>query len=139
MFLGAALLGVGTLVFFELGPVAVTAGAEGPMSRLFSDMGTTGGVIFLVLSLAYLVLAIEIFRLVYWARLASIAFIALGVFFAVFGVVISFPRPDMLVFGWQLFVIAVDIGILAYLTRPHVREVFAAHVRDHRAHAEARV
>ncbi len=108
------------------------------MSRLFSDMGTTGGVIFLVLSVAYLILAIEIFKLVHWARLASIAFIALGAFFAVFGILISLPRPDALVFGWQLFVIAVDIWILAYLTRPYVREVFAVQPHEHRRQAEMR-
>ncbi len=138
MFIGAGLLGVGTLAFFELGPVAMTAGAEGPMSRLFSDMGTIGAAIFVVLAVAYLILAIEMFRLVYWARLASIVSIALGVFFAVFGIFVSFPRPDMLVFGLQLFVIAVDIWMLAYLMRPHVRELFTAQRHDPRRHAEAR-
>jgi len=124
MFIGGGVLAVGSLMYFLLGAVAVTAGAEGPMSRLFSDMGTIGVAIFVTLAAAYLILAISIFRLVCWARLASIVSIAFGLFFAIIGILVSFPRPDMMVFGWQLFVIAADIWILAYLMRPHVREVF---------------
>jgi len=124
MFMGGGVLAVGSWMYFLLGAAAVTAGAEGPMSRLFSDMGTIGVAIFAILAAAYLILAISIFRLVYWARVAAIVSIGFGLLFAIIGILVSFPRPDMMVFGWQLFVIAADIWILAYLMRPHVREVF---------------
>ena len=38
MFLGAGLLALGSLAFFVLGAVAVTAGPGGPMSQLFLDV-----------------------------------------------------------------------------------------------------
>jgi hypothetical protein len=130
MWVGAGLLALGSLAFFLLGAVAVTSGAEGPMSQLFARMGAVGGGVFLVLSAVYAALAIYLLRLVYWARFAAIAFIAVGMIFAIVGIVVSFPRPDIIVFGWQLFVIAVDVWILWYLMRPHVKDAFAA--KQHR-------
>jgi hypothetical protein len=135
MCIGAGLLALGSLAFFALGAVAVTAGAEGPMSHLFSEMGTIGTGIFLVLAVAYVILAIQLLRFVYWARLAAIVFIAVGSLFAVIGIVTSLPHPEIMVFAWQLFVIAVDVWILWYLTRPHIKDAFA----NQRHHPGARV
>jgi hypothetical protein len=126
MSVGAGLLALGSLAFFALGAVAVTAGADGPLSQLYLKMGALGAGIFLVLSVAYAALAICMFRLVYWARLAAIVSIAVGLLFAVGGILASFPRPAIMVFAWQVFVIAVDVWILWYLMRPHVKDAFAA-------------
>lgn len=45
MCIGAGLLALGSLGFFVLGGVAVTAGAGGSTSQLFSEMGAIGGTI----------------------------------------------------------------------------------------------
>jgi len=126
MCIGAALLALGSLGFFVLGGGAVTTGAGGPMSQLFSEMGTIGAGIFLVLAAAYATLAIYLLKLASWARLATIVFIALGSLFAVIGILASLPHPDFLVFAWQLLVIAVDVWIMWYLLRPHIKNAFAA-------------
>jgi hypothetical protein len=126
MWIGAGLLALGSLAFFLLGAVAVTSGADGPMSQLFAHMGTVGGGLFLALAVVYATLAIYLLRLVWWARFAVMAFIAVGMIFAIVGIVVSLPRPDIMVFVWQLFVIAVDVWILWYLMRPHVKDAFAA-------------
>jgi hypothetical protein len=125
MCIGAGLLALGSSAFFVLGAVAVTAGAEGPMSQLFSEMGTVGAGIFMALAVVYATLAIYILRLASWARLATMVFIALGSLFAVIGILVSLPHTVIMVFAWQFLVIAVDAGILWYLMRPHVREAFA--------------
>lgn len=109
------------------------------MSRSFSDIGTIGAAIFGVLAVAYLILVMEMFRLLYWAQLALIVSVALGSLFAVLGILVSLPCPDMLVFGWQLFVIAVDICILADLMSQHVKKVFGAQRHHPRRPAEVRV
>ena len=126
MCIGAGLLALGSLAFFALGAIAVSVGPGGPMSQLFLETGTVGAGIFLVLAIAYATLAILIWRLVYWARLAATVFIAVGSLFAVIGILISLPHPDIMVFTWQLFVIAVDAWILWYLARPHVKDAFDA-------------
>lgn len=126
MWIGAGLLALGSLGFFLLGAVAVTSGADGPMSQLFAHMGTVGGALFLVLAVVYAALAVYLLRLADWARSAAIAFIAFGMTFAIGGIAASLPHPDVMVFAWQLFVIATDLWILWYLTRSHVKEAFAS-------------
>jgi hypothetical protein len=130
MSIGAGLLALGSLAFFALAAVAISAGADGPLSQLYLKMGALGAGIFLVLSVAYAALAIYMFRLVYWARLAAIVSIAVGLLIAVSGILASLPRPAIMVFAGQVFVIVVDVWILWYLMRPHVKDAFAAQ-RDH--------
>jgi uncharacterized protein len=137
MFIGAGLLALGSLAFFALGELAVTAGAEGPMSQLFSEMGAFGAGIFLALAVAYAVLAICMLKLVHWARVAAIVLISVGLGLAAIGILVSLPHPKMIVFAWQVFVIAVDVSIIWYLTRPHVKQGFAPHEQYPDAHIEA--
>src|ERR1039457_4917575 len=137
MSIEAALLAVGSLAFLALGRLAVTAGVEGPMSQLFSEMGTIGAGILLFLAVAYALLAIYVLRLVYWARLAAIVLISTGLLLAAIGILASMPHPKILVFAWQIFVIAVDVLILRYLTRPHVKEAFAAQEHHPNRHVQA--
>jgi hypothetical protein len=138
MCIGAGLLALGSLGFFVLGGVAATAGAGGPTSQLFSEMGAIGAGIFLVLAVAYAFLAIYIFRLAYWVRPAAIVSIAVGLLFAAIGILASLPHPDFMVLAWQVFVIVVDVCIVWYLTTPHVKDAFAAQRHHPGAHIEAR-
>jgi hypothetical protein len=135
MWVGAVLLGIGSLAFFAFGKLAVTIGSGGPMSQLFSDMGTFGAAIFLALAAGYVLLAICVVRLVHWARVATIVLLWVGLGLAAVGIFVSLPHPKITVLAWQLFVIAVDLSILRYLTRPQVKKVFDEHER----HFETRV
>jgi Na+-transporting NADH:ubiquinone oxidoreductase subunit NqrB len=137
MCIGAGLLALGSLGFFVLGGVVVAAGAGGPTSQLFSEMGALGAGIFLVLAVVYATLAIYVFRMVYWARLASVVFIAVGLLFAALGIAESLPHPDFMVHAWQFFVIAIDAWILWYLATQHVKDAFAARRYDPGARIEA--
>jgi Na+-transporting NADH:ubiquinone oxidoreductase subunit NqrB len=137
MCIGAGLLAVGSLGFFVLGGVVVAAEAGGPTSQLFAGTGPLGAGIFLVLAVIYATFAICVFGLVYWARLAAIVFIAVGLLFAAIGIADSLPHPDSMVLAWQLFVIAVDAWILWYLATQPVRDTFAARRHDPGARIEA--
>jgi nitroimidazol reductase NimA-like FMN-containing flavoprotein (pyridoxamine 5'-phosphate oxidase superfamily) len=130
MCVGAGLLALGSLAFFMLGAPAVTTGGGGPLSQLLSGMGTIGAGIFQAFAIACVTVAIYTLKLAYWARYAAIVFIAAGLLFAVIGILASLPHPDIMVGAWPIFVIAVDLWILWYLTRPHVKDAFAiAHHR----------
>jgi len=59
-----------------------------------------------------------------WARTASITCIGFGMIFALLGILLSLPDPFVGVLAWQVFVVAVDLGFLLYLTRPHVAKAF---------------
>jgi Na+-transporting NADH:ubiquinone oxidoreductase subunit NqrB len=100
-------------------------------------MGSIGAGIFMILAVIYATLGIYMFRLVSWARLASICFNSVGLFFAVIGIIGSLPRSDFMVLAWQVFVIAVDAWILWYLATPHVKDAFAVQGNHPRAHIEA--
>jgi nitroimidazol reductase NimA-like FMN-containing flavoprotein (pyridoxamine 5'-phosphate oxidase superfamily) len=139
MCIGAGLLALGSLAFFALGEAALTAGAEGPMSELFSEMGAFGAGTFLALAVAYAVLAICVFRLVHWAQVAAVVLISVGLGLAAIGVFVSFPHPNLMVFAWQIFVIAVDTWIVWYLTRPHVKRAFAIHENDRHAYLKGQM
>jgi hypothetical protein len=134
---GAGLLTLGSLGFFILGGAAVPPGHGGPTSQLFSEMGSIGAAIFLLLAVAYIILAISMLRLAWWARVPTIVFIAVGALFAAIGIVASLPHPDLLVLSWQLFVIAVDAWILRCLSAPEVKDVFAIQRRHLAARIEA--
>jgi hypothetical protein len=116
----------------------VTAEPGGPMSELFLKMGTAGAGVFLALSVVYATLALLMWRLVYWARLGTIVFIAAGLLLALLGILLSLPHPDILVLAWQLFVIAVDAWILRYVAQPNVQALFAAHRYRQSVDVEAR-
>jgi hypothetical protein len=100
-------------------------------------MGAAGAGIFLVLAVVYGSLAIYIFSLVSWARLAALVFISVGLFFAVFGILGSLPHPDPLVLTWQLFVVGVDAWILWYLRTRLAKDAFGARLSHPGAHIEA--
>lgn len=125
MFSGAAILAVGCTMLLLLGVPAVTLRDGGPMSALFAGMGTYGAVLFLVLACIYVVLAVSLLELRTWARPLSVYFIGIGLTFALVGIIVSLPHPALGVLAWQSFVIAVDLGILRYLTRPHVKQNFS--------------
>lgn len=137
MCIGAGLLGLGSLGFFVLGGVVVAPGAGGPTSQLFSEMGAIGAGTFLLLAVAYAILAIYMFRLASWARVPTVISIAAGMLFAAIGIPVSLPHPDFMVLTWQLFVIAVDAWILWYLTTPQVKNAFAVQGNHPRGRVEA--
>ena len=120
----AGLLALGCVAFFVLRAVAVPSGARS-LSELSGKMGTIGGGVLFVFAAVYITLAIYMLKLIYWARPATIGFISAGLILAVIGILASLPRPGILVFVWSLFVIAVDVWILWYLTKPTVKDAFA--------------
>lgn len=135
MFLGAGILAIGCTFLFLMGVPAVTLRDGGPMSALFAGMGIYGAVLFLILACVYIVLAVYLLELRFWARPASALFIGIGLTFALVGILVSLPHPVMSVLAWQLFVIAVDLGILRYLTQPHVKQIFSRPARANSLHS----
>jgi hypothetical protein len=122
---GAVLLGLGCLTFVLFGEAAVTFGIQGPMSALFAGRRAVGAAPFVVLAAIYGVLAIALWQQRPWARAASMAFIGLGLLFAMVGIPRSLPHPVLGVLAWQIFIV-VDLGILSYLSKPHVVQLFSA-------------
>jgi hypothetical protein len=126
MSIGAAFLTLGSLASFLVCGMVVTGGNAGePLSAAFAGMGVSGGIFLLLLAGVYIVLATDLLKLLNWARLACMTVIAIGALVAI-GVLASMAHLAIEVIVMQLFVIALDVWILWYLVRPHVKQAFGA-------------
>jgi len=129
-FFGAALLALGSIAFFFVAVMVMTGGDAGdPISVAIAGMGVAGGFSMLVLAGGAACLTIGVAQLSEWARIASIASIAVGIgctifsLFALKGYLVIPVLPSILC---HLLVMATAVWMLAYLLLPRVRQVFGA-------------
>ena len=129
-FFGAALLALGSIAFFFVAVMVMTGGDAGdPISVAITGMGVAGGFSMLVLAGGAACLTIGVVQLSEWARIASIASIAVGIgctifsLFALKGYLVIPVLPSILC---HLLVMATAVWMLAYLLLPRVRQVFGA-------------
>lgn len=126
MSIGAAFLALGSLASFLICGMVVTGGNTGePLAAAFAGMGVSGGIFLLLLAGVYIVLAIDLLKLFNWARLTCMAVIAIGTLVGI-GVFASMAHLAIEVIVTQLFLTALDVWILWYLVRPHVKQAFGA-------------
>jgi hypothetical protein len=125
MLIAAGFLALGSLVFFFVGVMDMTgADAAEPISTAIAAMGVSGGLFFLILAGAYVLLAIGVLELRNWARLGCMVSIGLGVALAVMSFILWVGHPVAPRMVCQFVVIALDVWILWYLVRPHVKQAF---------------
>ena len=125
MFLGAALLVLGSAVCFFVGVISFT-GAEvrDPVTAAIVGMALAAGFSFLLLAAIYVTLGIGVLQLRETARQLCMASISLAValMLAVPFLLVLHPPAAMIVA--QLLFMAAYIGTLAYLVSPRVRRAF---------------
>ena len=125
MFLGAALLVLGSAVCFFVGVISFT-GAEvrDPVTAAIVGMALGAGFSFLLLAAIYVILGIGVLQLRETARQLCMASISLAVALtlAVPFVLVLHPPATMIVA--QLLFMAAYIGTLVYLVSPRVRRAF---------------
>jgi predicted membrane channel-forming protein YqfA (hemolysin III family) len=133
-FFGASILALGALAFFFIAVVGMTGGDGGdPASVAIAGMGVAGGFSLLVLAGVAACLAVGVLKLREWARIVSIASIAVGIactilsLFTILGFLVI-PAGPMIV--CHLLVMAAAVWMLVYLLRPGVKQAFSAVTRD---------
>jgi len=128
-FLGAALCLLGAAGMFLLGSsagIAAMAGRGGNMGGPLAAMGAFAGIACLILAALYLVNGIGLLKLRGWARLLTILLVLLGIVFEVLGIVRALPGMHVGIIVWELILIAIDVWILMYMFKPHVKAAFGA-------------
>ena len=128
-FLGAALLLLGAAGMFLLGSsagMAAMAGRGGNMGGPLAAMGAFAGIACLILAALYLVNGIGLLKLRGWARLLTILLVLLGIIFGVLGIVRAMAPMMIGLIVWNLILIAIDVWILMYMFKPHVKAAFGA-------------
>jgi hypothetical protein len=127
-FLAAAGLALGSIAFFFIAVMGMTGGDAGePISVAIVGMGVGGGFSLIILAGGAACLAIGVLELCEWARIGSIASIAVGFgctilsLFAFRGYRMIPILPSTV---WHLLVMATAVCMLAYLLRPRVKQAF---------------
>jgi hypothetical protein len=125
--LGAALLGLCGVLFFVGGSMLSSlAHAGGPGSALFAMGGAVVGAFFLVFALLDLVLGIGFLKLQNWARVVAIVLIGIGVLFGLLGMATMMLHLVLFALMFRAVFLAIQIWILVYLFKPHVKQAFGA-------------
>jgi hypothetical protein len=98
---------------------------EGPEAH-FLRRGAVVGAIFLVLALLELAIGIGFIKLQNWARVVAIVFTGIGVLFGVLGMFSLLAHVMVFALMIRFIVLALQIWILVYLFKPHVKQAFGA-------------
>ena len=127
-FCAATILAVGSIAFFVVAVMGVTGADSGDaVSVTIAGMGVAGGFSLLVLAGIAVCLALGVLELREWARLVSIASIAVGMgctilSLTVFRGYVLVPAVPSLV--CHSLVMAMAVWMLAYLLLPRVKDAF---------------
>ncbi|HLW81850.1 MAG TPA: hypothetical protein VKS20_07405 [Candidatus Acidoferrales bacterium] len=124
-FLGAGLLLLGACVMFLMGAAGLAGmagghGIGGPLAAL----GAFAGVACLILAVLYVVNGVGLLKLRGWGRLLTIILVGLGVIFGVLGLFRQLVGMHIVLLVWQLIILAIDVWILVYMFKPHVKAAF---------------
>ncbi len=136
-FVGAAILAVGSCVFFFVAVMAIGGGDGGdPVSASIAGMGVAGGFSLLVLAGVAGCLALGVLQLCEWARILAISCIGIGILCTVISI-LTFVGYPVVPLGPMIFVHALVIGAagwcIAYLAKPDVKQAFSSGLTLHRS------
>jgi hypothetical protein len=126
-FIGAAFLAIGSIALMVGGALLSNARATGPGAGMLLGLGgaVLGGIC-LVLAVIYVFMAVGLLKLQNWARIVTIVFVGLGLLSALMGLLSSFAHVFPVLIVRNIIVVAIDVWILIYLFKPHVKQAFGA-------------
>jgi hypothetical protein len=126
-YIGAGLLVFAALGTFTMGGVLLSRmGGGGAMGMLGGAAVAFVGVVFLIIAVLYVVLATGLLKLQNWARILTIVFVGLGLLFQALGLLGALFHFHPFIFIWRAIFAAIDVWILVYLLKPHVKQAFGA-------------
>ena len=126
-FIGAAIVGLLGLLFMIGGSMlSGLAQSGGPGSALFAMGGALVGGVFLVVAVLDLILGIGFIKLQNWARIVAIIFTGIGLLLGVLGMMSMLVHLMVFALMFRLIVLAIEVWILVYLFKPHVKQAFGA-------------
>lgn len=124
-FLAAALMILAACGMFVLGAAGIAAASGGrALGGPLAALGAFAGVALLILAAIYVVNGVGLWKLLGWGRLLTIVLVAIGVIFGIMGLFRAFMPMHVGMVVWQLIWLAIDVWILAYMFKPHVKQAF---------------
>ena len=101
-------------------------GGSAGMGTMLGSLGAFAGVILLAFTAYLLAQGIGLWKLKTWGRILTIIWVGLGLLSAAMGLFSSLSPLQMGPLIWQLIIVAIDVWILIYLFKPHVKQAFGA-------------
>lgn len=124
-FIGAAFALLAACGMFLLGAAGIAAAAGGRgLGGPLAALGAFAGVAMLILAVIYVVNGVGLWKLQGWGRLLTIVLLVIGIIFEVLGIVRALPLMRVGFIIWELILIAIDVWILTYMFKPHVKQAF---------------
>lgn len=124
-FIGAALTILGACVMFVVGAAGIAAASGGrAMGGPLAALGAFAGVALLIVAVIYVVNGIGLWKLLGWGRMLTIVLVAIGVIFGLLGLFRALMPLHAGMVVWQLIWLAIDVWILTYMFKPHVKQAF---------------
>lgn len=124
-FIGAGLSVLGACAMFLAGAAGLASAAGGRgVGGVFAALGAFTGVALLVAAVIYAVNGVGLWKLQTWGRLLTIVLVAIGLIFGILGLFRSLMPMHAGLIVWQLFWLGVDVWILSYMFKPHVKQAF---------------
>jgi hypothetical protein len=119
----SVLLGVGAL----LGGVILSRIVSGGVLGVLAGMGgAILGAVFFGFAVLYIADAIGLLKAANWARVLTIILVALSLFHTAFRLLRSLVHVHPIAVFFSLVIAAIDIWVLVYLFKPHVKQAFGA-------------
>src|ERR1700722_4954853 len=136
-FVGAAILAVGSCIFFFVAIMSISGGDGGdPVSASIAGMGVAGGFSLFVLAGVAGCLALGVLQLCEWARILAISCIGIGILCTVISI-LTFIGYPVVPLAPMIFVHSLVIGAagwsIAYLAKPDVKQAFSSGLTLHRS------
>ncbi len=125
-FVGTGLLVLAALGVLLGGAMIANMAARPGMGMVAGIGGAILGVSFLGIAAVYAVMGIGFLKLQNWARILTIVLCGLGALFYALGILTALFHFHPAVVLWRAILLAVDVWIVLYLLKPHVKQAFGA-------------
>ncbi|MGA3295017.1 MAG: DUF2127 domain-containing protein [Candidatus Acidiferrales bacterium] len=125
-FIGAGLLVLLALGCLLMGGVILARMARGPMGMI-GGIGIAFVAVFcLIFAALYVVIGVGLWKLQNWARILTIVLVGLGLVIQALGLLGALAHFHPILFVWRAIFVAIDVWIVVYLLKPHVKQAFGA-------------
>lgn len=132
-FIGAGFCLLGGLGLLLGGSVVATMinqqGANSGVASILAGLGALAGVCIIIVGGIYALVGFGLWKLKEWARMVSIILTAIGAVLNLPGLLTSLTHFNLGALIWTLFWLAIDVWIIMYLLKPHVKAAFQGAAR----------
>jgi hypothetical protein len=125
-FISTGLLVLAALGVLLGGAMVANMAARPGMGMMAGTLGAILGVVLLGFAILYVAIGIGFLKLQNWARIVTIILCGLGVLFNGLGLLTALFHFSVLLFVWRAIVVAIEVWIILYLLKPHVKQAFGA-------------